>query len=68
MGCHSLLQGIFPTQDSNLGLLDCRQILYHLSYREARAVVKVNNEALKAQGRSIQFLKRNILLFGCSRS
>ena len=29
-----LLQGIFPTQGSNLGLLHCRQILYHLSYRE----------------------------------
>ena len=32
--CHSLLQRIFPTQGSNLGLLHCRQILYHLSYRE----------------------------------
>ena len=28
VGCHSLLQGIFPTQGSNLGLLHCRQILY----------------------------------------
>ena len=27
----SLLQGIFPTQGSNLGLLQCRQILYQLS-------------------------------------
>ena len=34
MGCHSLLQGIFPTQGSNPGLLHGRQILYHLSYRE----------------------------------
>ena len=31
VGCHSLLQGIFPTQGSNLGLLHCRQILYPLS-------------------------------------
>ena len=31
VGCHSLLQGIFPTQGSNLGLLHCMQILYHLS-------------------------------------
>ena len=30
VGCHSLLQGIFPTQGPNLGLLHCRQI-YHLS-------------------------------------
>ena len=28
VGCHFLLQGIFPTQQSNLGLLHCRQILY----------------------------------------
>ena len=26
-----LLQGIFLTQESNLGLLHCTQILYHLS-------------------------------------
>ena len=29
--CHSLLQGIFPTQGPNLGLLYLRQILYYLS-------------------------------------
>ena len=28
-----LLQGIFPTQGSNPGLLYCRQILYQLSYK-----------------------------------
>ena len=31
VGCHFLLQGIFPTQTLNSGLLHCRQILYHLS-------------------------------------
>ena len=31
VGCHFLLQEIFPTQGSNLGLPHCRQILYHLS-------------------------------------
>ena len=30
--CHFLLQGIFPTQESNPGLLHCRQTLYQLSY------------------------------------
>ena len=30
---HFLLQEIFPTQGSNLGLLHYRQILYHLSYQ-----------------------------------
>ena len=29
----SLLKGIFPTQESNWGLLDCRRILYQLSYQ-----------------------------------
>ena len=29
VGCHSLLQGIFLTQGSNLGLWHCRRILYH---------------------------------------
>ena len=29
-GSHFLLQGIFPTQGSNLRLLHCMQILYHL--------------------------------------
>ena len=31
VGCHSLLQGIFSTQGSNLSLPHCRQIFYHLS-------------------------------------
>ena len=34
VGCHSLLQGIFPTQGSNLGLLHCRWILYCLNHQE----------------------------------
>ena len=33
VGCHFLLQGIFPTQGLNLGLLHCWQILYWLSYK-----------------------------------
>ena len=32
VGSHSLLQGIFPTQESNPGLPPCRQILHQLSY------------------------------------
>ena len=36
MDCNPfLLQGIFPTQQSNLSLLHCRQILYLLSYQES---------------------------------
>ena len=32
VSCHSLLQGIFLTQKSNLDLLHCRRIVYWLSY------------------------------------
>ena len=33
VGSLSLLQGIFPTQESNWGFLHCRQILYQTSYQ-----------------------------------
>ena len=33
VGCHALLQGIFPTQGLNPDLPHCRQILYCLSYQ-----------------------------------
>ena len=33
--CHSILQGIFPTQGLNLGLLLCKWILDHLATSEA---------------------------------
>ena len=40
VGRHSLLQGIFQTQGSNLGLLHCRWILYHLKTpREALFII-----------------------------
>ena len=41
VGSLSLLQGIFPTQESNQGLLHCRWILYKLSYEGSpRRLVK----------------------------
>ena len=33
VGCHFLLQGLFPTQGSSLGLPHCRHTLYQLSHR-----------------------------------
>ena len=42
VGSLSFLQGIFPTQGSNLGLLYCWKILYHLSH-------KVSGNSLVAQ-------------------
>ena len=40
VGCHTLLQGIFPTQGSNPGLLYCRQILYQQSHQGSLYVYK----------------------------
>ena len=40
VGSLSLLQGIFPTQDSNHGLLHCRWILYQLSYQGSHKVCR----------------------------
>ena len=33
VGCHALLQGIFPAQGSNPDLPHCRRILYRLSHQ-----------------------------------
>ena len=44
-GCHFLLQGIFPTQGSNSGLLHCRQTLYHLSHRRDQRQTQSSNPA-----------------------
>ena len=33
VGCHALLQGLFPLQGSNPRLPHCRWILYHLSHQ-----------------------------------
>ena len=44
-GCHFLLQGIFPTQGSNPGLLHCRQTLYHLSHRRDQRQTQSSNPA-----------------------
>jgi len=35
VGSLSLLQRIFPTQESNRGFLHCRRILYQLSYQRS---------------------------------
>ena len=40
MGCHFLLQGIFPTKGLNPGLLHCRWIFYHLSHQGSPRILK----------------------------
>ena len=39
VGSCSFLQGIFPTQGSNPGLLHCRRMLYQLSHKGIPAIV-----------------------------
>ena len=43
VGCHALLQGIFPIQGSNPGLLHCRKILYHLSHQGSPSCLQEMN-------------------------
>ena len=38
VGCHFLLQEIFPTQGLNPGLPHCRQTLYHLSHQGSHPI------------------------------
>ena len=40
VSCHGLLQGIFPTQGLNPGLLHCRWILYQLSYQGSPRILE----------------------------
>ena len=47
--CHFLLQGIFLTQDSNPGLLPCRQMLYRLSHQTS--VFQVRNQQRESNGK-----------------
>ena len=42
VGCYALLQGIFPTQGSNPGLLHRRQILTHLSHQGSFKYLAIN--------------------------
>ena len=55
VGCHFLLQAIFPFQESNPGLQHCKQILYQLSYAESPQTPKsyskpVRKETLQKSG------------------
>ena len=62
MGSLSLLQGIFPTQGSNLGLPRCRQILYKLSCQGSliQAEYIMRNAALEEAQAGIKIAGRNI--------
>ena len=57
VGSLSLLQRIFPTQGSNSGLLNCRQILYQLSYTSL--VVQWLRLCLHCRGQGFDSLSGN---------
>ena len=50
VGCHPLLQGIFPTQGSNLSLLHCRWILCHWTTCHAMLSCSVVSDSLQSYG------------------
>ena len=65
----SLLQWIFPTQESNQGLLDCWQSLYQLSYQrspshnyKATAITGVHGRVTKISFENVQ-KPQEIVLF-----
>ena len=51
-----LNKGFFPNQGSNLGLLHCRQILYHLSTREAPTINMISSKLNNNSRRWVQLL------------
>ena len=63
VGCHFLLQGIFPTQGSNLGLLYCRQILYCLSHQGSPFVLIPNLLSLNILSNNNRRLPKTSLLY-----
>ena len=61
VGCHALLQEIFPTQKSNPGLLHCRRILYHLSHQGSLVYLNKYLKTVKTN-QSIETLKINSII------
>ena len=55
VGCHCLLQGTFPTQGSNSGLLNCRQILYCVSHQGLCRIIQTNRLVIIWPLRSLHF-------------
>ena len=58
VGCNSLLQGIFLTKESNLGLPHCRQTLYHLSHQGSPLITFVSFKLLNSLYGNVDILIR----------
>ena len=75
VGCHALLQGIFPTQRLNLGLLHCRQIPYSLSHQgNPRQRLKVSktsstfaNIRVSSASLSLSYFSRILFFFSSTQ-
>ena len=68
VGCHFLLQGIFPTQGSNPCLLHCRQVLYHWAAGGAPwmgVTSKKWNEGLGWNGFELSLYNTSLNRVGC---
>ena len=72
MGCHSFLQGIFLTQESNPGLPHCRQIIYNLSHWRHppnNASQNVNPQTVNLNSTSdSEYISRRKIRHPCSTS
>ena len=62
VGCHTLLQGICPSQGSNPGIPHCRWILYHLSHQGSPRIAGVGTLSLLHGIFLIQKSKGGLLL------
>ena len=69
VGSLALLQGIFPTQESNLSLPHCRQILYQLSHKgspdKSRQHIKKQRHHFVGKGLYGQTMIFPIVMYGC---
>ena len=57
------LQGIFPAQGSNLGLLHCRQILYHLSHQGSHSRLQNQSQLCSAETQPSNHISVKVKLF-----
>ena len=68
VGCHFLLQEIFPTQGSNPGLLHCKQILYQLSYiaiPNLDRILKNRDITLPTKVCRVKSMVFPVVMYGC---
>jgi len=61
VGCHFLLQRIFQTQGSNLGLPHCRQALYHLSHQGSYKLENKTKSRSQLGNKAMKIKLRNML-------